>query len=143
MCCSKKTNYNGCLICMLPAANLLVKVFTSSHTTMAMLSLSLYVGKSTEYLSFDGITYWAGTEALCLFRSTISSVFTYSIVASTCRIKHASRLSVAQMGKIATLMTVSKSALELHDTLQTVQAAIGKLFTLHGDEQGDACIEEI
>ncbi len=49
------TKYNGWIVCMLPAANLLVKVFTSSHTTMAMLSLSLYVGKSTEYLSFDGM----------------------------------------------------------------------------------------
>jgi len=108
---------------------------------MAMLSLSLYVGKSTEYLSFDGISLWTGTEALCLFRPAAFSGLTYSTVASTCRIKHASRLSVAQTTKIVTLASVSTSALALQDVLQTVQGAIGILTTLHGNEQGDACID--
>lgn len=108
---------------------------------MAMLSLSLYVGKSTEYLSFAGISLCTGTEALCLFRPAAFSVLTYSTVASTCRIKHVSRLSVAQTAKIVTLASVSKSALALHDALQTLQGATGTLTTLHGDEKGDACME--
>lgn len=45
--------------------------------------------------------------------------------------------------KIGTLASVLMSALALHDALPTVQGAIGIMATLHGDEQGDACIEEI
>lgn len=105
------------MLCMLPAVNLLVKVFTSSHTTMAMLSLSLYVGKSTEYLSFDGMSQGTGTDALRLVRPAALSVLTCSTVASVCRIKHASRLSVAQIQKIVTLASVLESALALHDAL--------------------------
>lgn len=75
-----------------------------------------------------------------MFRPAAFSVLTYSTVASTCRIKRASRLSVAQIKKIFTVASVLESALALHDALQTVQGAMGVLTTLHGDEQGDACI---
>ena len=86
-----------------------------------------------------------GTEALCLCRPAALSVLSYSTVSFNVQDQACIKIVRTQIKKIVTLASMLESALALYDALQTVQGAMGVLTTLHGDEQGDACIglEEI